>query len=269
MKIGYIQYNPRFGAVDENINRAAVFIRSVSADILVLPELSTTGYLITSLDEIEELAEEIPGGKTTEALAGLARERSCFIVAGLAERSGGNLYNSAVLVGPEGYIAHYRKLHLFYEEKRWFTPGDKEFSVYDLGIAKVGIMVCFDWYFPESMRILALKGAHLVCHPSNLVLPFCQDAMKIRCLENRVYAVTANRTGSEMRGGKRFDYTGMSQITAPGGEILHRAERDKDAAIVVDVDIKKAENKAVNRYNDLFADRRPEFYGLITKEYRF
>lgn len=266
MRIGYVQYNPGFGEVDRNIKTAVDLIGSVRADLLVLPELCMTGYLITSRDEIADLAEEIPGGKTTEALAELARKRSCFLVAGLAERSGDNLYNSAVLVGPEGYIGHYRKLHLFFEENLWFTPGDGDLPVFDLGTTRVGIMICFDWIFPEAARTLALKGAQVVCHPANLVLPFCQDAMKTRCLENRVFAVTANRTGVEERGGKSLSYTGMSQITGPEGEIIHRCGGEEEKVVVEKIDPVRAENKAINEYNDLFRDRRPEYYAMLAKK---
>ncbi|HET57663.1 MAG TPA: acyltransferase [Deltaproteobacteria bacterium] len=266
MRIGFVQYTPCFGEVDHNIETVLDLIGSVRADLLVLPELCMTGYLITSRDEIADLAEKIPGGKTTEALCRTARERSCHIVAGLAERSGDNLYNSAVLVGPDGYIGHYRKLHLFFEEKLWFTPGDGDLPVFDLGTARVGIMICFDWIFPEATRSLALKGAQVICHPANLVLPFCQDAMKTRCLENRVFAVTANRTGVEKRGGKVLSYTGMSQITGPEGAIIHRCGGEDERALVVEIDPARADNKAINEYNDIFRDRRPEYYAMLLKK---
>jgi predicted amidohydrolase len=90
------------------------------------------------------------------------------------------------------------------EEALWFCPGDRDFPVFDIGPCKIGIMICFDWFFPESMRILSLKGADVICHSANLVLPFCQDAMVTRCLENHVFAITANRIGMENRGGKTF-----------------------------------------------------------------
>ncbi|MDD5474977.1 MAG: acyltransferase [Syntrophales bacterium] len=266
MKIGYVQYDPIFGAIDRNIEKVIALMEPLEADLLVLPELCMTGYLITSREEALALAEEVPGGKTTNALCRAARDKDCFIVAGLAERDGENIYNSAVLVGPEGFIACYRKIHLFFEEKLWFTPGDGGFQVHDLPIGKIGIMICFDWFFPESMRALALKGAQVVCHPANLVLPFCQDAMKTRCLENRVFAVTANRTGCEERGGKLLSYTGLSQITGPGGDIVHRCGGAEEIAVAADVDVERALIKSINEYNDLFSDRRTEFYSGLFKE---
>ena len=119
------------------------------------------------------------------------RGRSLHVVVGLAERAQDHLYNSAVLIGPNGYIGTYRKIHLFFEETLWFTPGNTGFQVWDIGQAKVGLLVCFDWFYPEAARTLALQGADILCHPSNLVLPHCPDAMVTRCLENHVFAITA------------------------------------------------------------------------------
>ena len=169
---------------------------------MVLPELCATGYQFLSLEEVEALAEPVPAGPTTSRLEDIAKARDMHIVAGVAERHGGRCFNSAVLVGPTGFLDVYRKTHLFYEETVFFSPGDTGFHVWDIGLAKIGIMVCFDWIYPEAARTLALKGADIVCHPSNLVLPHCPDAMVTRCLENRVFSITANRIGYEERGGK-------------------------------------------------------------------
>jgi predicted amidohydrolase len=266
MKAGFIQFAPQFGNIDANIHKALSMIDNADAGLLVLPELFNTGYHFTSVQEVRNLAEEIPAGKTTKALCSIAQKKNIHIVAGIAETADGNLYNSAVLVSPAGYVATYRKVHLFNEEKLWFEPGNKGFDVYDIGQCKVGIMVCFDWFFPESARILALQGADVICHPSNLVLPYCQDSMVTRCLENKIYAITANRTGYEERDGKRFIYTGKSQITAPDGSILYRAASDSDEAGVVEIDISRARDKRINKYNDLFADRKIAYYQDLVKE---
>jgi 5-aminopentanamidase len=127
------------------------------------------------------------------------------------------------------------------------------------------MMVCFDWFFPESARMLALKGAQVICHPSNLVLPYCQTAMVTRCLENRVFAVTCNRTGTEHRGGKVLHYTGASQVVDTGGNLLSRAGENEEVAVVVDIDPAKAQDKQLNLHNNLFGDRRPSFYSDICK----
>ncbi|MEA3471067.1 MAG: nitrilase-related carbon-nitrogen hydrolase [Thermodesulfobacteriota bacterium] len=268
MKVGFIQFGPVFGDIEGNIDTVKRLVDGADADILVLPELFNTGYLFTSHEEVEKLSEEIPGGKTTEALCELAQRKNVWIVGGLAERSGKNIYNSAVLVGPKGYRAVYRKIHLFFEEKVWFQPGERGFEVHDIGWCKIGIMICFDWIFPESMRVLSLMGADVVCHSSNLVLSYCQDAMKTRCLENRVFAVTANRTGTEKRGGKSLYYTGKSQVTGTDGGVLLRAGEAAEEVGIVEIDVNETRTKEVNEYNDLFGDRRPELYRIITESDR-
>jgi predicted amidohydrolase len=207
------------------------------------------------------LSEEIPDGYTTRRLITLARAKRLFIVAGLPERKGTALFNSAILVGPEGFIDVYRKAHLFYEEKLWFSPGNSYLKVWDIGLARIGMMICFDWFFPEVARVLSLKGADIICHPANLVLPHCPNAMVTRCLENRVYAITADRTGFEERGGKeRLAFIGTSQVVSPSGEVLCRASQDKEEVKVLDIDPREARKKAVNRHNDLLKDRRIDLY---------
>jgi predicted amidohydrolase len=265
MKVGFIQFDPVFGDSEGNIATVARLVEGADTDLLVLPELFNTGYLFTSHEEVAQLSEEIPRGKTTEALSELAQRKNVWIVGGLAERSGEKFYNSAVLVGPDGYRATYRKTHLFFEETVWFQPGDGGFEVYDIGGCTIGIMICFDWIFPESMRILSLMGADVICHPANLVLPYCQDAMKTRCIENRTFAVTANRTGTEERGGKSLFYTGKSQITGTRGNVLFQAGEGAEEVGIVEIDVNDARNKDVNEYNNLFDDRRTEFYGALLK----
>jgi predicted amidohydrolase len=183
------------------------------------------------------------------------------IVAGLPERAGLACYNSAVVVGPSGFIGCYRKTHLFFEETLFFKPGDTGFQVWDIGTAKIGVMICFDWYYPEAARTLALKGAEIICHPSNLVLPDCPDSMPVRCLENRVFAITCNRSGIEARGGKDpLTFIGNSEVVAPRGAILHRAPRDQEELCIVEIDPADARDKALTAYNDLLRDRRESLY---------
>ena len=264
MKIGAVQFEPIFGEVDRNLELAGSLIRQSDAHLLVLPELFNTGYLFTSKEEVISLSEEIPYGKTTQMLCNAAKEKGIFIAGGIAEKDGERIFNSSVLVSPDGYVGRYRKIHLFFEETLWFDRGDEGFGVYDIKTCKVGIMICFDWFFPESMRILSLMGADIICHPANLVMPFCQDAMKTRCLENHVFAITANRTGTEDRGGSSLSFTGESQITGPDGGILCRAGKDSREGITTEIDVMAARDKRLNIYNDLFSDRKPEFYGDLT-----
>lgn len=261
MKAGFIQTNPVFGNIPANVGRAGELITSADADLIVLPELFNSGYQFISKEETTELSEEIPAGFTTQRLIALSKELRVYIVAGIAERAGEICYNSAVLTGPEGFLGVYRKTHLFFEEKLWFTPGDTGFRVWKTPIGAIGIMVCFDWFFPESARTLALMGAEIIAHPSNLVLPFCPDAMVTRCLENRVFAVTANRTGIEQRGGRdALAFIGRSGIVSPRGEVLCRASGDREETAVVELDPALARDKDLNPFNNLFADRRPDLY---------
>lgn len=292
MRVGFVQFNPIFGKKEENIKRTIGLIERTNADLLVLPELCTTGYLFISDEEVSEMAEEIPG-PTTEAWGEISSKRNLFLVAGIAERSGDTIYDSAVLICPDGRIEVYRKAHLFDEEKQWFSPGDTPFEVYDIGIAKIGMMVCFDWFFPEVARILSLKGAEIICHPANLILPYCQDAMITRCLENRVFAITCNRTGVEDRSirpipsvgeyvsiserghrqiqsresiektDKRLRYTGKSQIVSPEGQVLTKAGGIGEVVRVVNINLNEARNKAINPRNDLFDDRRVDLYSPL------
>jgi predicted amidohydrolase len=269
MKAGFYQFNPIFGNKDENLRKVHSVLKGADADLLVLPEFFVTGYQFVSLDDVAELSEEIPSGKTTGFLSELSRQKTCFIIAGLPERSGGNFFNSAILTGPEGFIGVYRKIHLFFEEKLFFTPGDTGFRVWDTKIGRIGIMICFDWFFPESMRTLALMGAEIIGHPANLVLPYCPSAMPVRCLENRVYAVTANRTGEEHRKeGQTLRYIGQSLIVNPKAEVVVRAPEDEEALMIVEIDLSLARNKSLNPFNDLFDDRRPEMYGSLCNKNR-
>ena len=122
-------------------------------------------------------------------------------------------------------------------------------------------MICFDWYYPEVARTLALQGADILCHPSNLVLPSCPDAMVTRSLENRVFSLTANRVGQEVRGGKLpLTYIGKSELVSPQGKILSRASIDKEELLVLEIDVNEARDKSINSYNDLLKDRRPDLY---------
>ncbi len=264
MKVAYVQMEPKFLEVNRNLSRAGGFIREAAekgAKLIVLPELFDTGYNFESKDEIESVAMQIPDGETTEFLMEQAKEHEVFIVAGTAEKDEkGRLYNSAVVVGPIGwgYIGKYRKIHLFYREKLFFEPGNLGFHVFNIGVAKIGVMICFDWFFPEAMRTLALKGADIIAHPSNLVMPYAPKAMPIRALENRVFSITANRIGEER--GLRF--IGKSTIASPKAEVLTMGSEDKEEVGVVEINLEDARNKKINELNDIFKDRQPKFYFL-------
>jgi predicted amidohydrolase len=160
-------------------------------------------------------------------------------------------------------LHRYRKLHLFNTEKEYFDPGDTPLNTIEILGAKVGVMICFDWVFPEVARSLALRGADLLCHPSNLVLTYCQKTMLTRSLENSVYSVTANRTGKETRPRGELLFTGQSQIVGTKGEVIASSNSEEEAVVICDIDLSDARNKLITENNNLFADRRPEFYDSI------
>ncbi|MEM3031131.1 MAG: nitrilase-related carbon-nitrogen hydrolase [Candidatus Micrarchaeia archaeon] len=255
MRIAFVQTNPKLLAVEENIERALSLAKGVRADLIVFPELFSTGYNFRSKREVVAVAEIAGKGPASEALLSEARRRNCMMVAGFAEKSGGRLFNSALIATPKGFSV-YRKTHLFGREKLFFSPGDTGFRVFPWKGARVGVMVCFDWFFPESARTLMLKGAEVIAHPANLVLPWCPEAMRTRCVENRVFAVTADRVGAER--GLRF--IGRSQITGTHGEVIYRASADREEVRAAEINVKKARDKKIGERNHLVRDRRREFY---------
>lgn len=264
MRVGYVQFAPVFGEKEKNIETILRLLDlgvKQGADLLVLPELCNTGYVFRSREEVESLSEEIPEGGTTEALIKFAEKGNIYIVAGLCEKEDEKYFNSAVLLGPKGFIDTYRKAHLFHREKLWFSRGNTPFKVHDILKAKVGMMICFDWFFPEVARILALEGAHIICHPANLVLPYCQKSLLGAAIQNRVFIVTANRIGVE-RGVK---FTGRSQIISPEMKVLAKSGANTEEVKVVQIDPATAENKRITEYNDLREDRRIDLYRRLTK----
>lgn len=266
MKIGFLQFKPVLCKPDENIDKIREIILNCKTDydLLVLPELANSGYLFSSRNEAFSASEKIPGGKFCSALAEISKEKNAFIISGISERAGDVLYNSSVMVSPEGKFETYRKTHLFFDEKIWFAAGDTGLNVFEIsgnfGKVKVGMMICFDWIFPESARTLALKGAQIIAHPSNLVLSYCQQAMFTRAVENRVFTVTANRTGTEINGDKELYFTGKSVIVDTKGNYLCTAGEDNECILTAEIDPEDALDKNVTSKNNIFEDRRTEFY---------
>ncbi len=264
MKLALTQTNPIFGQIQHNVADALSLMATAPADLYVLPELCFSGYNFLNADEVSQLSED-DSGYAMQAMLAFAREHSCYIVFGYPEKvlendSTAFYYNSSALVGPEGIIGRYRKVHLFFRENLFFTPGNLGFPVFDLPFGKVGMMICFDWMYPESARSLALNGAQLIAHPSNLVLPYCPDGMITRCLENRLFAATADRVGQEFRDGIDLTYIGTSQVVSNKGRIVTRCSDDKPEIAVVEIDLSQASNKNLNEYNNLLRDRKPEQY---------
>lgn len=261
LRLGFIQFTPSLGEPEENRQAILRLVAGAEADLLVLPELCLSGYLMGCREEALRLAEPA-NGPTTAALTDVCRREERHVIFGLAERDGERVYNSAVVVGPQGLVGVYRKTHLFLDELDWFSPGDRGFPVWDLGCARVGVLICFDWAFPEAARSLALAGADVIAHPANLVLPHGRKVMAVRAIENHVFTVTANRCGREDRDGRRLEFNGGSQVVAPDGQELAAASSQDDVVGVVEIHVARARDKRITPRNHLFNDRRPEYYRL-------
>jgi predicted amidohydrolase len=262
MRVGTVQFAPRFGRMEENLERVFVLLEAVGVDLAVLPELPFTGYRFRDRQELAGLSDDPGRSVLVERLVSFCASREMHLVTGYAEkRSGDRIFNSALLIGPGGIEGRYRKLHLFHREKELFDPGDLPLDVFEVKGTRLGMMVCFDWIFPEAARTLALRGADVICHPANLVLPWCQKTMISRCIENRVFAVTANRTGTEDRGEGPLTFTGCSQIVGPQGEVLADSDSLAEEVRIAEIDPLTARDKWMTPGNHLFDDRRPEFYG--------
>jgi predicted amidohydrolase len=260
MRAGFFQFSPIFGNPGKNLDLLSENIRKADPlDILVLPELSLTGYTFEDSEEAYTLSEEV-GGKLTDELISIAGKNSITMAVGFLEREGKHLYNSSVLVDGEGVIGVYRKVHLFREEKAIFKSGNMGFPVFSVGNIKVGLLVCFDWIFPEAMRTLALKEADIILHSANLVLSYYQKAAITRAIENRIFIVLANRTGIEDRFGSKNEFTGESEIVDPEGKVILKVDKDEQGIFSIDINPEKARDKKITELNNIFEDRKPEFY---------
>ena len=256
--IAVVQFQPELANPEENIKRLEPLLDSTrDCRLVVLPELANSGYNFTDFGQAWQNSETIgERGLFQDFLIDSARKNNYFIVSGINERIMGKLYNTAVLVGPEGMIGIYRKLHLFMNEKDIFQQGNAGLPVFDLGGFKIGIMICFDYLFPEPWRIMAEKGADLICHPSNLLTENAQRCLPGLALMNRVYVATANRIGTE----RGIMFNGSSLFTDPSGKIITMASIDKTEIIKTEIDTQLSANKIINPINHVFNDRRPDVY---------
>ncbi len=263
MKVGFLQLRPRFGAVRQNVRSAKSLLKNVSDATIVLPELFNTGYLFRSKDELKRLSESVATGETVAEMKTLAKQKNLNLIFGIAEKKARKYYNTAVLVTSAGKVFTYQKTHLFDREKLFFTPGTNGYAVHRIDGARIGIMICYDWCFPEVTRVLALKGAQVICHPANLILPYGLDAMRTRSIENRVFTITSNRIGTEKRANVSLTFTGNSQVISPTGESLTSAGDRSESLKIVEIDVGEADNKSISASNDLFKDRKVGLYKAI------
>lgn len=260
-QIAFVQFKPKRKDIQANLQKIQELLADITADLIVLPELANTGYLYETPEKMKPYAEANDGsGLFVDGLISLAAVTQGIIVSGYAEVDHGILYNSAVAVSAAGVIDNYRKIHLYADEKSLFQPGSGGFTVFERMGVKIGMMICFDWIFPESARSLALAGAQIIAHPANLVMPYCQNAMITRSIENKIFTITANRIGEEQLNKNTLRFTGQSQMTDPTGQILYRGPKNKEMIYLTTIEPEIALDKHISLRNDIFADRRPEFY---------
>ncbi|MGI6395245.1 MAG: nitrilase-related carbon-nitrogen hydrolase [bacterium] len=260
MKVAVVQNNPIFGEKTKNIEELLKLMKKEEAELYVMPELAYTGYQFTSKKEIERLADRVNSENIDQFVEFSKKSDSALILGFPEEGVDGHIYNSAIMITPEGKKHIYRKTHLYYKENLFFSLGNTGFEVYKWRGMKIGLSICFDWYFSESFRTLALKGADLIAHCSNLVMPYCQRANYARAIENRVYIATSNRIGFEERDGEKLSFTGQSVIVSPFGEYLVNAPLDEQGCFCSQIDTSVSRNKKLNKFNDVLKNRRPDFY---------
>lgn len=292
--IAVVQFTPILGARARNMDAMKAILSGVVADLIVLPELSTSGYSFISREEAVAAAEDLEGIGVV-ALRALAESHRAVVVAGFAERGGApgetragpgetragserarpsarpgtepKVYNSALIALPDSRVRVYRKSHLFAREKDCFDPGDSGFFVteHPLKDCRIGVMVCNDWRYPEASRALALGGADVIACPSNLVSSTWQIGMAARALENKVYVAVANRCGEEIRqlpdgSTQELRFTGRSVVYDLNGQPLVQAGPEESRVLTVEIDPGATRDKSFNRWNDLFLDRRVDLY---------
>ena len=271
-KIAAVQMDCKLGEVAANLAAVRAKLREASAQgarLVIFPECALTGYCFESKAEAWPHAEPVPG-PSTRALAADCAELNTSVALGMLEKAGEAMFNSCVLIGPSGIAATYRKIHLpFLGVDRFTTPGNRPFTVHDLGGLRVGMTICYDGSFPESARCLMLRGADLVILPTNWptgAMGTAKYLVSARALESHIYSAAVNRTGSE----RGFSFIGRSRIVDVRGEPLAVSEDERPVVLYAEIDPAKARQKHLvfipGKYElHRTTDRRPEMYGAIVE----
>ncbi len=271
-KIACVQMDVEIGNVALNLGHVINHINESAqkdARLVIFPECALTGYCFDSLEEAIGFAEPA-GGLSAEAIAEACRRTGVYTVVGYIEKSDGAYYNAAMLVGPDGVVGNYRKVHLpFLGVDRFLTPGDREFEVFELPFGKVGINICYDASFPEAARSLKLLGAQLIVLPTNWPTGAWRTAefvVNARANENHVNFAAVNRAGVE----RGWQFIGQSKVIDYNGDTIMEGPRDDETLITAELDLAGADNNHIvnvaGSYEiDRLLDRRPEFYGLVTE----
>ena len=254
------------GNREHNLQQIAERLKNIETDLLILPELCTTGYSFLSAKEVFEAAEK-RDGKSVRFFEQLANDHRAVVIAGFAEKDAGKVYNSAIIAKPGCESLVYRKSHLFFREKACFSEGDTGFFVvrHPLKDCKIGVMICNDWRYPEAARSLALLGSDIIACPSNLVSDAWRVVMPARAFENKVFFAVANRCGTETRtlpdgAIQTLTFTGGSALYHYTGEAIEQADKTSSIVMTFEIDPLLTRDKSFNAFNDLFKDRRPDLY---------
>jgi predicted amidohydrolase len=270
-----VQMDVRLGDVAANLAAMSDKAREAAAHgakLIVFPECALTGYGFDSRDEARPFAETLPG-PATDTMRQLCQELGVVIVFGLIEQAGERLFNAAAMVGPEGLLGGYRKVHLpWLGIDRYLDYGDRPFAIQSVGDVRIGLNICYDGGFPETARCLTLLGADVILLPTNWppgAEPAAEYAVNTRALENTVYYAAVNRVGVE----RGCSFIGHSRICDPLGRTMAAANHTREEILYADLDVSRARNKhlirvpGTNEVNRL-ADRRPEMYGPLLQPHR-
>jgi len=270
IKVACIQMEPKIGEKKANVSHALDKIAeaaSKGARLIVLPELCNSGYVFASRHEAFALAEPVPNGPTCEVWVEAARRHDAVIVAGICERAGDSLYNSAAIVGPNGFIGTYRKVHLWGAENLFFEPGDLGVPVWKTEFGRMAVAICYDGWFPETYRLAALQGADILCVPTNWVPMPDQPANTLMMANilamggahsNSMYVAAADRVGVE----RDQPFLGCSLIISHTGfPLAGPASKTEEEIIYADLNLSDARQKRVlNNFNQPLRDRRIDLY---------
>src|SRR5579884_2711341 len=271
-RVAAVQYSPQLGEKERNIRELGLLVQEAvahQARLIVLPEMASTGYCWASREEIAPYVEPIPG-PTTAYFQQLATQHRCYIAVGLPEVDPLTqvYYNSAALLGPDGLIGTYRKLHSYIAEPRWARDGDRGLPVWETELGRISTLICMDAGYCESARIAALRGADVVLLLTNWDDEACPSSRWMaRAFENGVYVVASNRYDRE----RGVQFGGGSCVLNPDGSI--QAYRDNGAGIVYgEVDIRRSRDKRWGGngeiIGDRLADRCPaEYVSLVNNTY--
>lgn len=265
-----IQINPEFGNKAANMAKIKARLEEVAAKgavIAVLPELANTGYVFESREEAFSLAESAKDGEYVTMLKDIASKHQMYIASGITEREDDCLYNSAVLVGPKGLIGVYRKNHLWGDENVFFEPGNLGMPVFKTPIGRIGMVICFDGWFPELYRIAAMQGADIICNCTNWVPMANQPANMLAMANilamgaahsNALNIICADRCGTE----RGQPFLGQSIIVGPDGWLAAGPASGTDEQILTaKINIKKTrETRQWNAFNNIVRDRRDDVY---------